>query len=701
MGKEIIELKVDGMDCNNCAMSISRYLERRGLEDVFVNFQTKEVRFQPGENDLDLSKIKAGIEKLGFSVIEEELPEAFWTLEKKLLLSALFSLPLLLGHLLMMAGLNWVWLESPLVQFLLALPVFVIGVFHFGRSALSSLRGGVPNMDVLIFVGSTAAFVYSIIGWYLNDPTYYFFETAATIITLVLLGNWMEKRAVAQTTTAIGALTSLQVPMANKLLPSGELLPVAKSELKIGMLLQVNQGDIIPTDALIKSGEALVDESMLTGESIPIAKEVGQEVIGGSTLLSGSLQVEATAVGKNTVLEQMVELVKTAQQDKPPIQQLADRISAIFVPAVLLISLLTFVVSYFGFGISSGESLLRAIAVLVISCPCAMGLATPTAVMVGVGRLARLGVLIKGGRTVEQLANIQHLVFDKTGTLTTGQFRIEAAKYPSGNMKVANAIVWEMERHSSHPIAQSLRQALDGMPRAEEIPQLTVKEERGIGMVATGDDGAVYRLGSQRLLDPTAECEGDIFLLRDTEVMAAFQLGDDLKEGAKETLQALQRQGVDAYILSGDRQEKTKRVADSLGINNYYAEQLPEQKLLRIRELAAQGPTAMVGDGINDAPALAQADLGISLSDASQVAIQSAKVILLNGRIDVLPQALGVADKTVQTIRQNLFWAFAYNVVAIPIAALGFLNPMFGALFMAFSDVIVIGNSIRLKYKKV
>ncbi|MEL7423645.1 MAG: cation-translocating P-type ATPase, partial [Bacteroidota bacterium] len=525
MGKELIELKVDGMDCNNCAMSVSRYLERRGLEDVFVNFQTKEVRFRPGPDTLDLEKIKTGIHKLGFVVVEEEAAAPTWTLERKLIVSAIFTLPLLLGHLLLMTGLELSWLASPAVQFALALPVFLIGVTHFGRSALNGLlQAGVPNMDVLIFVGSSAAFVYSTIGWYLQDPTYYFFETAATIISLVLLGNWMEKRAVAQTTTAIGALTELQVPMANRLLPSGEVLPVAKTKLKLGMLLQINEGDLIPTDAVVKEGEGLLDESMLTGESMPVLREKGQEIIGGSTLISGTLQAEVIAVGKNTVLEQMVELVKTAQQDKPPIQQLADRISAIFVPVVLSISILTFLVSYFVLEISSGQALLRAIAVLVVSCPCAMGLATPTAVMVGVGRLARLGVLIKGGRTVEQLANIQHLVFDKTGTLTTGKFRIESAKYPSGEMKLANALVWEMERHSSHPIAQSLRQALDGVPRSENVPQLEIKEQRGIGMVAGGADGYTYRLGSRRLLDETYNCEGDIFLLQDQEVMAVFRL---------------------------------------------------------------------------------------------------------------------------------------------------------------------------------
>eukprot|EP00903_Cladosiphon_okamuranus_P000129 g129.t1 len=434
--------------------------------------------------------------------------------------------------------------------------------------------------------------------------------------------------------------------MANRVMPSGVLMPVAKSELQIGMLLQVNEGDVVPTDAVIRSGEGLLDESMLTGESTPVSREEGQEVIGGSTLLSGSLQVEVSAVGKNTVLEQMVELVKTAQQDKPPIQQLADKISAIFVPAVLLISLLTFLLSYFVFDVSSGQSLMRAIAVLVISCPCAMGLATPTAVMVGVGRLARLGVLIKGGRTVEQLASIKQLVFDKTGTLTTGAFRIEKAEYPSGEMKLANALIWEMERHSSHPIAQSIRTALEGMPKATAIPALEVKEERGIGMVAEGDDGHTYRFGSRRLLDSDADCEGDIFLLKDKEIMAVFRLGDDLKKGIQPALAALEEQGVESYILSGDQQAKTQRVAETLGVEHYFAEQLPAQKLEKIRELSADGPTAMVGDGINDAPALAQADLGISLSDASQVAIQSAKVVLLNGRIDVLPEAFGIAKHT-------------------------------------------------------
>lgn len=703
MEKEIIELEVDGMDCNNCATSISRFLERKGLEDVFVNFQTKEVRFARNDEVLTLDSAKRGIEKLGYTVVENAAQAPpFWTLERKLLVSALFSLPLLLGHLVMMVGWHIQALHSPYVQLALALPPFIIGMAHFGKSAWASVRTGVPNMDVLIFLGSTAAFGYSLIGLVLQDPNYYFFETAATIITLVLLGNWFEHRAVAQTTSAIGELSKLQALTARRIMPSGTLIDIPTAELTKGMRIQVNAGDVIPADARILVGGGTVDESMLTGESLPVAKALTQELIGGSLLLSGSLEAEVIAVGKDTVLEQMVELVKTAQQDKPPIQQLADRISAIFVPVVVSLAVLTFLVAHFAFQVPVGQALLNAIAVLVISCPCAMGLATPTAVMVGVGRLARMGVLIKGGRTVEQLAGVRHIVFDKTGTLTTGKFHLQTAQYPTDEAARANALVWAMEQHSSHPIARSLREAIADQPRLPDVPALDVQELPGQGLVATATDGRTYRLGSRRLLPTSAQgMEGDIFLLEGDAVLAAFLMGDDLKPGMAQTMQQLKAQQLQPYILSGDNRSKTSHTAAALGITDYFGEKLPAEKLSIIRDIAAQGSTAMVGDGINDAPALAQADLGISLSSASQVAIQSAKVVLLNGRIDVLPDAITLSRMTVRTIRQNLFWAFAYNIVAIPIAAVGLLNPMWAALFMAFSDVVVIGNSLLLRIRKL
>lgn len=352
MDARIIEWKVDGMDCNNCAAGISRFLERKGMQDVFVSFSTKDVRFRQGEQPVPIEDIKAGIRKLGYIIIEDTPAEPFWTLEKKLLVSALLTAPLLLHHFAMMAGLHWHWLENAWVQLALCLPVYALGAWHFGRSALGSLRSGVPNMDVLIFIGSTAAFVYSLIGAVLGEPKYIFFETAATIITLVLAGNWLEKRAVAQTTTAIGELSRLQVEKARKIMPSGAVVLIDKDDIAKGDLLQVNEGDKIPADGIVEAGNAWVDESMLTGESLPVEKRPGDTVIGASLLQSGNMRMRVQAAGRDTVLSQMIELVRTAQQDKPAIQRLADRISAVFVPVVVSIAALTFLVGYFGFQIS-------------------------------------------------------------------------------------------------------------------------------------------------------------------------------------------------------------------------------------------------------------------------------------------------------------------------------------------------------------
>lgn len=702
MANKIVELKVDGMDCNNCAMSIARFLERKGLDDVFVSFQTKEVRFERNDDKLTIEQAVAGIQKLGYTVVDDGQPKVWWNLERKLLFCAVFTAPLLLGHLLMAVGIHWALMHEGWFQLLLSLPVFVVGTAHFGRSALSSLRGGVPNMDVLIFTGSTAAFVYSLIGLWLHDPNYYFFETAATIITLVLVGNWLEHRAVQQTTTAIGELTALQVQTARKLMPSGTLVSIPLEDVKPGDVLQVNEGDKIPADGKIIQGQGVVDESMITGESLPVDKKTGEMVIGASLLSGGSIRVMVTAAGRDTVLSQMIELVKVAQQDKPPIQRLADRISAIFVPVVLSISALTLLLGYGLFDLSFQQAFMNAIAVLVISCPCAMGLATPTAVMVGVGRLARQGILIKGGQTVETFSQIRHFVFDKTGTLTTGRFKLSHISYPQGDEARVNAVLYQLEKHSSHPIAQSLLVELAGYEQAPALALFNIQEEKGVGVSAQDEAGGWYRVGSARILPAGMERPaGQVYLTYNDQLMAAVQLADELKPEAAPMVEYLKGQGIQPIILSGDSNGKTAEVAAKLGIATYFGEQLPADKLDKIAELSGQAPTAMVGDGINDAPALAKATLGVSLSNASQAAIQSAQIVLLNGRLDALPRAIGIAKATVLTIKQNLFWAFIYNVIAIPIAAAGFLNPMWGALFMAFSDVVVIGNSIRLKYKRI
>ena len=702
MDTDRIEWKAEGMDCNNCAASITRFLERKGLNEVFVNFSTKDVRFRQGAQPVPLEEIKAGIRKLGYTIVEETPSESFWTLEKKLLISAIFTAPLLLYHFVMMAGLHWHVMENAWVQFALCLPVYTIGAWHFGRSAFGSLKGGVPNMDVLIFMGSTAAFIYSLIGAVIGEPRYIFFETAATIITLVLTGNWLEKRAVAQTTTAIGELSRLQVEKARKLMPSGAVVMIDKDDIAKGDQLQVNEGDKIPADGVVLSGTAWMDESMLTGESAPVEKGPGDTVIGASLLASGNLLMQVQAAGKDTVLSQMIELVKTAQQDKPAIQRLADRISAIFVPAVVGIALLTFTLGHFVFDLSVKQALMNAIAVLVISCPCAMGLATPTAVMVGVGRLAKNGILVKGGQTLEVFSHIRHIVFDKTGTLTTGDFRIKNIAYHTPDEAKVHALIHRLEQHSSHPIAQALVQDMNGRSNGIPLDLVSIEEEKGVGVTAKDRQGNVFRIGSSRILGGRkAEGNAAIFLTENNRLLASIELADDIKPGAAEAVAFLKSKGIQPIVLSGDKEEKTAAVAAALGIDTWYAEQLPYQKLERIAALSALAPTAMVGDGINDAPALSRATIGVSLSNASQAAIQSAQIVLLNGRLERLQDALQITHHTVLTIKQNLFWAFSYNIVAIPLAAFGFLSPMWGALFMAFSDVVVIGNSIRLKNKKV
>ena len=699
MANNIIELRVTGMNCNNCAAGLSRYLQQLGLEEVYVNFSTEEVRFQENST-IGLEKVKAGIHKMGYQVVDETTPEQWWTLERKLLISAIFTLPLLLQHLLMSFGIH-LWMDNFWLQLALCTPVFIIGFLHFGKSAWSSLQTGVPNMDVLIFIGSTAAFVYSIVGTFLQEANYIFYETSAMIITLVLVGNWLEKRAVEQTTTAISDLNQLQAEQARKIMPSGTVVVVDKQHVKVGDQLQVNEGDKIPVDGKVVSGSASVDESMLTGESMPVDKKIGDQVVGASLLVSGNFQMEVTAIGKNTVLSQIIELVKRAQEDKPDIQRLADKISAVFVPVVLLIALATVLLGYFAFGLSFQQALMNSIAVLVISCPCAMGLATPTAVMVGVGRLARNGILVKGGKTLEIFAGIKQMVFDKTGTLTTGKFKLQQIDYFDQSPAKVHTLIHKLEQSSSHPIAQSLVEEMKDKVNGLELDLMEIKEEKGMGMLGIDGQGNKYKLGSSRILTEKEKTTGQIHLTENDQLIASISIADEIRPEAVEAITQLKNQGVEPVILSGDLQEKTEQVAQSLGIKTFHAEKLPDEKLEIISQLSSQTTTAMVGDGINDAPALAKATLGVSLSTASQAAINSAQIVLLNGNLDALPKAMNISKTTLQTIRQSLYWAFSYNIIAIPIAAMGFLNPMWGALFMAFSDVVVIGNAIRLKYRKI
>ncbi|WP_454802667.1 heavy metal translocating P-type ATPase [Mucilaginibacter phyllosphaerae] len=695
MAEQLVELNVTGMHCNNCAMSIHKLLEKKGLNDVLVNFASEEVKFSTPDQSI-LPQIIKDIEGLGFKVVDEDnvQPTPFYDkVENKFIFCAIFTAPLLL-HMVF----PWHILHNHIIQLVLCVPVFLVGCLHFGKSAYSSLKNGVANMDVLIFIGSTSAFVYSLVGTIQNLGEHYlFYETSATIITLVLLGNVLEKRSVNQTTSAVKGLMKFQQVNATRVIKDGTEVVNARDVLS-GDILLVNNGDQVPVDGEVLSGDALINEAMITGESIPVAKTKYDKVIGGTIVQDGNLRIMATKVGSNSTLSQIIDLMKKAQAAKPPVQKLGDKVASIFVPVVILIALATFVVTYFATDAGLQNAMMHAIAVLVISCPCAMGLATPTAVMVGLGRAAKNGILIKGGDTIEAVANTKYVLFDKTGTLTTGKFSITEIKPEEGfTIEQIRGVITAIEERSNHPIARSMVNELQTLPQQKTILRMAT-EEKGLGMRAEDINGNTYFLGTAK---HKTEDSFNLSLYCNQVRMAQIAVDDTIKTDAAGLISQLKKDGIIPVLVSGDKKSRCKAVADTLGIQEVHAEMLPDDKLKVVDMYRKKGKTIMIGDGINDAPALTQADVGVSMNDASQIAIQSAKVILLNTDLQSVVKFLQISRHTLLTIKQNLFWAFAYNIIAIPVAALGFLNPMVGALAMAFSDVIVIGNSLRLKVKKV
>lgn len=689
------------MNCANCALTISKYLEKKGVDDVVISFATEELSFSVPAA-ADATPILEGIDHLGYQVIlpgsnRADVPFRK-TLTFKFLFCLVFTLPLLL-HM----WVNWHWLHNPWVQLALATPVYITGMLHFGKSAVRSLGNGLANMDVLVTLGATAAYFYSLTGTLQHlGADYLFYETAAAILTLVFMGNLLEERSVKQTTSAIADLARMQVTTARQIHSENgaeHIHEIDNRDLRTGDMVLVNTGDKIPMDGTIYWGSGLVNESMISGESAPVAKKEKDKVIGGTILEEGSIKFFVTATGKDTVLSYIIELVKQAQGNKPPMQKLADKISAIFVPLVLGIALLTFAGWYWIGNIAFAAAMMRSIAVLVIACPCAMGLATPAAVMVGLGRAARNGILIKGGHTLESFRNIRQVVFDKTGTLTTGKLQLGAYKAFGMEEEVFKAIVFNLEKYSSHPIARSVTAQWKGCG-SYSLQQ--VREIKGVGMMAKDKEGNEWKLGSYKMASHlTSEAEHNIYLVKNDALAGWLNFADELRPDAKAVIAQLKAKGIKTILLSGDMAAKCNAIGQQLGIDEVYAEHNPAQKLAKIDELMKAAPSAMVGDGINDAPALAKAEIGISLSDATQVAMQSANVILLNNQLGALPLAMGLGKHTYLTIKQNLFWAFAYNVVAIPVAALGLLNPIVGAAVMGVSDVVLVINSVRLRFKKV
>lgn len=705
---EKIQWKVDGMDCSNCALTIRRFLEKQGMGDVRVNFATGDVSFDVNK-PVQIDKLASGIHDLGYEVTGQSKATEKKTRKPLLgnsLRRFLFCLPftaILMLH--MIPGLEIHWLMNPWLQLALTIPVFIVGMDFFGRSAWKSLRNGIPNMNVLIAIGALASFVYSLYGTLTGQAAnFMFYETTATIITLVFLGNYLEDASVNSTQRALNKLAGSQKVMANMIAYDDkyqeQIFSVESEQLRTGDLILIKSGEQVPADCKILWGEAEVNESIITGESIPVRKVKKDKLIGGSLLVNGTIKAYVTASGDDTVLSGIIRMVKHAQGEKPPVQQLADKISAIFVPVVLVIAALTVAVNWIILQ-EFTESLMRGIAVLVIACPCAMGLATPAAIAVGLGRGARNGILFRNAKSLELFKDIRQVVFDKTGTLTTGDFIVSGWNINDPNLSEEEfkRIAYSLEKYSNHPLAKGITKA---WPVKDETRWKNIEEIKGLGMQATDDEGNIYKAGSYKLAEQlTTDASHNIYILKNDQLLGWIDVKDEIRPEASMVVDYFRSKNIRTVLLSGDRFEKTRDIGRQLGIDEVIAEQTPEQKLEVIARLSAQSPTAMVGDGINDAPALAKATIGISLSDASQIAMQTAQVVLMNHGIRKLPTALGLGKHTFLTIKQNLFWAFAYNIVAIPIAAIGMLKPGFAALVMGLSDVVLAINSGRLFVKKV
>ena len=742
---ENINWKVEGMTCSNCALSVNKVLQKQGMQKVQVNAITGDVSFTNTDEKLSLDVARKNITDLGYQIVDDSMPSQpkkkkfLGTYLEKFWVCLPFTLILMAGHWSMSLGFHF--LHNAWLQMIISLPVMIIGMGYFGRSAYKSLTKGIPNMDVLIVLGASAAFIYSLIGTVTDDMNKIFYETATSILTIVFFGNWMEDYSVEKTQKAINELAKVQKVIANVIAyddaHNENIFPLENTQLKVGDIILIKTGEQVPMDCKILSGDAEVNEAIISGESEPLFKKQGDTLIGGSVMANGTVKCYVTAVGKDTVLNGIVAMMKQAQGQKPPVQLLADKISAIFVPVVLSIALLTIAVNYFFMHQTFEESLMRSIAVMVISCPCAMGLATPAAIAVGLGRAAKHGILYTQSESMELFAQIKQIVFDKTGTLTTGDFKISGYKILDTSYKlqdtgfklqdssynlqdsgeVSNSkdsslithhssltttdfkkIVYSLEKFSNHPIAKSIAKE---WKTGEVIKWKRIDEIKGLGMKATDKEGNEYWIGSNKIDEQIIDKSHHLYVKKNDDIIGWIDITDEIREEAKAVIAFCKRENIKTILLSGDNAEKCKQVGDALGLDEVISEQTPQQKLDVVDRLCKIAPTVMVGDGINDAPALAKATISISISSASQLAIQSASVVLMNSGLQKLPMAMQLGRHTYNTVKGNLFWAFIYNIIAIPFAAIGLFTPTVGALLMGCSDVVLAINSLRLNWKKV
>ena len=706
--REQVELELDGMTCAACASRIERGLNQLEGTNATVNYATEvaTVSFDPG--CVDVERLVTAVSEAGYDARPRGGTRASRPadhLTTRLLLTAVATVPVVaLGMIPSLRFDGWEW-----VSLVLTAVVVIGGGWPFHRAAARGLRHRALTMDTLVSLGTLVAFLSSaaVVSFDLNEDTY--FETAAVITTFVLAGRWLEGRARQRSRTALTSAAALGAGNAS-VLRAGVETQIRAAELVVGDLFVVRPGERCPTDGLVVEGESAVDVAMLTGEPLPLEVGEGAELAGGTINLTGRLVVRATAVGRDTVLARIDEAVARAQAGKADVQRLADRVSQVFVPAVVAIATATFLV-WLGLGGGVDDALSAAVAVLIIACPCALGLATPTALLVGTGRAAQLGILIRGPQVLERARKVTTVVLDKTGTLTTGVMTLAGvvAAAPEREEQVLR-LAAAAEQGSAHPLARAIVAAAGSLelPVASEFHSTT-----GIGVEAT-IDGRRVAVGRPALLagrddeaarelrEEVARIEADgntaVVVTVDTDVIGAIGIGDSLVATTGAALDGLRQLGLDPVMLTGDNPRSAQIVAERLGITRVVADVLPEGKERVVADLQAAGEVvAMVGDGVNDAPALARADLGMALGSGLDAAIEAGDVTLMSSDLRIVVDAIALSRRTLSTIRVNLFWAFAYNVAAIPLAAAGLLDPSIAAGAMALSSVFVVTNSLRLR----
>jgi Cu+-exporting ATPase len=715
-----LDLGISGMTCASCVMRVEKALKKvPGVQGASVNLATESARVTYSPSDQIEARLRRAVRDAGYEprAATDDAPQDLspWAGFAPVGIGLALSLPLLVPMLGDLAGFHWMlpaWL-----QFALATPVqFILGArfYQAGWHAAKALTG---NMDLLVAIGTTAGWGLSVWLWLAGGTEHLYFEASAVVVTLVLLGKWLEGRAKQQTTAAIRALHALRPETAHVLGRNGAEADIPITEVLAGDRLAVRPGERVPADGVVDEGRTQVDESMLTGEPLPVSKAPGTKVTGGTINGDGRVVMTVTAAGSESVLAQIIRLVEDAQAAKAPIQRLVDQVSAVFVPVVLVIGLVT-LLGWLSTGAPMETALIHAVAVLVIACPCALGLATPAAIMAGTGVGARHGILIKDAQALERAHKVDLVAFDKTGTLTVGQPRVTAFAVPAGqDQQRAMAAAASVQGGSEHPLAR----AMVAWARDKGVPVAPAANVRAVpGRGTEGEvDGTPFLIGSLHWLDELGVAVGDLHaelarmqqqgatvsaLVERTAqgpvLRALMGFADEPKPGAREALATLRARGLQLMLISGDNRAAALAMAAQLGLHEdeVMAEVLPGDKSAKVAQLRSAGHVvAMVGDGVNDAPALAAADVGMAMGTGTDVAMHAAGITLMRGDPALVSDAIDISRRTYAKIRQNLFWAFAYNVVGIPLAAFGLLNPVIAGAAMAFSSVSVVGNALLLR----